>query len=43
MMNIALNNLLNRPAFKWLPFPTLVIVAIGVGLLAAMMIPVTVR
>jgi hypothetical protein len=42
-MKTALNNLLKRPAFKCLPFPALVVIAIGVGLLAAMMIPVTVR
>jgi len=42
-MKTALNNLLKRPAFKGLSFPALVVVAVAVGLLAAVMIPVTVR
>jgi hypothetical protein len=42
-MKTALNNLLKRQGFKGLSFPALVVVSVAVGLLAAMVIPVTVR
>jgi hypothetical protein len=42
-MKTAINNLLKRQGFKGLSFPALVVVSVAAGLLAAMVIPVTVR
>lgn len=42
-MKTALQSLLNRPAIKGFSLPVLLVVAVAVGLLATMVIPVTVR
>jgi hypothetical protein len=42
-MRTALQNLLNRPAIKGFSLPVLLLGAVVAGLLATMVIPVTVR
>ena len=42
-MKDTLQNLLSRPAIKGFSLPVLLVMAVAVGLLAIMVVPVTVR